>query len=1008
MTKTWDGAFQGTDYSSALNLSMQFYYAQYSGDLPTDFPISWRGDSFLNDGADVGVNLSGGWFDAGDLIKFGLPMAYSATTLAWGAIDYKDGYQQSGAYEDVINHLKFVTDYLMRAYDNGGTPEDVSDDVLYVQVGDPYQWHNNRWGPPETAPENDPNLSRVTLAASANKPAGDIAGETAAAMASTSIALRADGQIVLADQLLAEAEQLFKFAEAYPTMFTDGLTDGFYGSYDADDELAWGATWLYKATGNVTYLAKAEAYAQNLVYTNGAGPLDKSFSWASKSFGVATLLAEETGDQWYFDKLNDYHQTLINTQKMNDGTSTNAGMTLISGWGSNQHAANAAFIELQYARLLVERGNPLDAPLINELINFGSDQIDYVLGDNQSGQSYLVGFGTSYPVRPHHQGASGLDGWEQFLSNIPNKYTINGALVGGPSDNNNVPGVYTWVDDRSDYVRNEVATHYNAAFSGALAALAQLSGVLTSPSITGTTGDDILNGTSLGETINGLAGNDIINGHGGNDILYGNGGNDILNGGAGNDTLFGGEGNDTFVYENGGGIDYVNDFALAGDVVSINYTGYNTFSDIQSAMQQWGPNTAIYFDSNNYLVLSNVNKSELNASHFGFSSSPNIINGTSSDDFLNGTAGNDILYGHAGNDVLYGHGGNDILNGGAGNDTLFGGEGNDTFVYENGGGIDYVNDFALADDVVSINYTGYNTFSDIQSAMQQWGPNTAIYFDSNNYLVLSNVNKSELNASHFGFSSSPNIINGTSSDDFLNGTAGNDILYGHAGNDVLYGHGGNDILNGGAGNDTLFGGEGNDTFVYENGGGIDYVNDFALADDVVSINYTGYNTFSDIQSAMQQWGPNTAIYFDSNNYLVLSNVNKSELNASHFEFNVGANSLNQSPSNDERQYNSSASDSIISFGIEGAYGTSSDGTIIYSDTIGSASISADDDIVVYMAAATTIENGKSYFSDERDSQLIDIQHGLVGSIISFDDIITDPDFASSDQWFTPEPIGGLI
>lgn len=85
MTKTWDGPFEAQHYESALNLSMQFYYAQYSGDLPLDHPVSWRGDSFLNDGADVGVDLSGGWFDAGDLIKFGLPMAYSATALAWAA-----------------------------------------------------------------------------------------------------------------------------------------------------------------------------------------------------------------------------------------------------------------------------------------------------------------------------------------------------------------------------------------------------------------------------------------------------------------------------------------------------------------------------------------------------------------------------------------------------------------------------------------------------------------------------------------------------------------------------------------------------------------------------------------------------------------------------------------------------------------------------------------------------------------------------------------------------------
>jgi hypothetical protein len=40
--------------------------------------------------------------------------------------------------------------------------------------------------------------------------------------------------------------------------------------------------------------------------------------------------------------------------------------------------------------------------------------------------------------------------------------------VGGPDQNDN------YVDDRSDYVHNEVATDYNAGFQSALAALITL------------------------------------------------------------------------------------------------------------------------------------------------------------------------------------------------------------------------------------------------------------------------------------------------------------------------------------------------------------------------------------------------------------------------------------------------------------------------------------------------------------------------------------------------------
>ena len=44
-------------------MSYVFYEAQRSGKLPHDQRVTWRGDSALNDGADVGKDLSGGYYD---------------------------------------------------------------------------------------------------------------------------------------------------------------------------------------------------------------------------------------------------------------------------------------------------------------------------------------------------------------------------------------------------------------------------------------------------------------------------------------------------------------------------------------------------------------------------------------------------------------------------------------------------------------------------------------------------------------------------------------------------------------------------------------------------------------------------------------------------------------------------------------------------------------------------------------------------------------------------------
>ena len=75
-------------YGEALQKSFLFYEANRSGSLPNDNRIEWRSDSTVNDGSDVGLDLTGGYFDAGDHVKFGFPMAASMTMLSWGVVEY--------------------------------------------------------------------------------------------------------------------------------------------------------------------------------------------------------------------------------------------------------------------------------------------------------------------------------------------------------------------------------------------------------------------------------------------------------------------------------------------------------------------------------------------------------------------------------------------------------------------------------------------------------------------------------------------------------------------------------------------------------------------------------------------------------------------------------------------------------------------------------------------------------------------------------------------------------
>lgn len=44
-----------------------FYEAQRSGTLPSTNRVSWRNSSAVDDGEDVGLDLSGGYYDAGGM-----------------------------------------------------------------------------------------------------------------------------------------------------------------------------------------------------------------------------------------------------------------------------------------------------------------------------------------------------------------------------------------------------------------------------------------------------------------------------------------------------------------------------------------------------------------------------------------------------------------------------------------------------------------------------------------------------------------------------------------------------------------------------------------------------------------------------------------------------------------------------------------------------------------------------------------------------------------------------
>ena len=444
------------NYGEALQKSILFYEAQQTGKLPEWNRIPWRGDSTLEDGADEGVDLSGGWIDAGDNVKFNFPMAYSVTTLAWGGIEYYDAYQKAGQLIHLSQNIKWATDYLLNAFSN----DQPGKYELYAQVGDPGKDHK-WWGSVEVVHYE---MERPTLKIDTTCPGSDLAGEASAALASSSILFRQNGDIEYADLLVSKAEKLFDFAHQYRGKYSDCLKQvtPFYNSHNGkEDELVWGAAWLHKAklAQNLNYSGKYLAIAE-AGYEKMIKPFNYTYQYDDKSYGIFVLLATETGELKYQQRAEAWLDFWTVGHKGEKIKYTPGGLAFLAKWGSLPLTANTSFLAFIYSDWLESQGDL--SGKAQRYFDFGTSQIDYILGKNPPRRSYLIGYGENYPQKPHHRTAHGS--WLGSVEDpVETSNELVGALVGGPD------GQDKWQDERNDWIKNEVGVSYNAGLTGALA-----------------------------------------------------------------------------------------------------------------------------------------------------------------------------------------------------------------------------------------------------------------------------------------------------------------------------------------------------------------------------------------------------------------------------------------------------------------------------------------------------------------------------------------------------------
>lgn len=431
------------NYAKLLQYSLYFYDANMCGtDVGESSALSWRDDCHTGEasvkktinGKEYTLDVSGGYHDAGDHVKFGLPQAYSASVLGLGYYYFRDAYDSLGQSA----HLKNILDRFA-AYFEHCTVLDGDQVVAFCyQVGDGNADHGY-WGPAEKQEAAQGERDKDVYLTDSSTPCTDIVAESAAALAIYA-AVYQNTDPSNAEKALDYAKKLLNYAESNnKDASAKSQAANFYNGASYNDDLALASIWIHNAIGDsdTTYMNKYNTYVQSC----SDGWL---LSWDDVS--AAAYLA---GGSTYANKV----ESIMS--KMKDKDKTPQGFTCVDGsWGSARYNTALQFTGLAYDKLLSK----------SSYGDWATSQMKYLLGNNNAKQCYVIGYNENDPKHPHHRSASGYDDVNSHKAD-PMKYTLYGALVGGPNASDN------YIDLANEYQYAEVALDYNAAFVGAAAAL---------------------------------------------------------------------------------------------------------------------------------------------------------------------------------------------------------------------------------------------------------------------------------------------------------------------------------------------------------------------------------------------------------------------------------------------------------------------------------------------------------------------------------------------------------
>ena len=406
-----------------------------------------------------------GWYDAGDYNKYIVNSGISTSTLL-------------SLYEDFPSYMKTVK---LNIPESGNHIPDILNEVLW----------NLRWMLTMQDPNDGGVYHKLTNAVfdkfempdKSTGPRYVVQKGTAATLDFAAVMAQASrifGKFTkelpgLADSCLNQSGKAWGWAvknpkvaynqEAMNKKFSPAVTTGTYDDYNFTDEFIWAASELFVTTHDAQFLKDI-----NLL-PDGRMPVP---TWNQvKLLGYYTLIKNSShfGEKGPKGLPEIKNRLLALADTLISGADETAYQTVMNksarnfNWGSNSVAANEGVLLVQAYKLSND----------TKYLRYALDNLDYILGRNGTGYSYITGYGSKTPMHPHHR-PSVADG---VADPVP------GLLVGGPNpgmqDKIKVPTTVpdeAYIDDYRAYAVNEIAINWNAPFAYLANAIEALQGKL--------------------------------------------------------------------------------------------------------------------------------------------------------------------------------------------------------------------------------------------------------------------------------------------------------------------------------------------------------------------------------------------------------------------------------------------------------------------------------------------------------------------------------------------------